>query len=285
MITVEALRVRLGRAQVLDGLDFQVGRGQSLALWGQNGAGKTTVIRALLGLVPFQGRVILAGLSMPEQGRAARAAVGYVPQLLAYDQDMDCLGLLRFFGAIRGAPTEAPRQLLAQLGLEAQATKAVGALSGGMKQRLALAAALLGDPPILLLDEPTASLDAAARAELTSLIAQLRTAGKTLLITTHRLAEVAALADRVLVLEGGRARGDCAADGLARFLGLPARLLLRVAGPAEEAVRLLEAAGFKAAAAGSGLRVEAPAGRHGEPLALLASAGIGVTDAQLEEGS
>lgn len=285
MIAVEALRVRLGRAQILDGLDFQLGRGQSLALWGQNGAGKTTVIRALLGLVPFQGRVSLAGLSMPEQGRAARAAVGYVPQQLAYDQDMDCLGLLRFFGAIRGAPAAAPRELLAQMGLETQAAKAVGALSGGMRQRLALAVALLGDPPILFLDEPTANLDAVARAELTTLIAGLRADGKTLLLTTHRLAEVAALADRVLVLEGGRVRGACAADDLARFLGLPARLLLRVVGPPEEAVRLLEGAGFKAAAAGSGLRVEAPAGRHGEPLALLASAGIRVSDAQLEEAS
>ncbi len=285
MIQVENLRVRLGRAQILDGLGFQVGRGQSLALWGQNGAGKTTVIRALLGLVPFEGKVRLAGLAMPTQGRAARAAVGYVPQQLAYDQDMDCLGLLRFFGAIRGAPAEAPRALLAQLGLEAQAAKAVGALSGGMKQRLALAAALLGDPPILFLDEPTANLDAAARAELTSLIAELRAAGKTLLLTTHRLAEVAALADRVLVLEGGRVRGDCAAEGLAQFLGLPARLALRLEGDTTLALRLLDEAGFKARANGVGLRVEAPAGRHGAPLALLASAGITILDAQLEEGS
>lgn len=285
MIQVENLRVRLGRAQILDGLGFQVGRGQSLALWGQNGAGKTTVIRALLGLVPFEGKVRLAGLAMPTQGRAARAAVGYVPQQLAYDQDMDCLGLLRFFGAIRGAPAEAPRALLVQLGLEAQAAKAVGALSGGMKQRLALAAALLGDPPILFLDEPTANLDAAARAELTSLIAELRAAGKTLLLTTHRLAEVAALADRVLVLEGGRVRGDCAAEGLAQFLGLPARLALRLEGDTTLALRLLDEAGFKARANGVGLRVEAPAGRHGAPLALLASAGITILDAQLEEGS
>lgn len=285
MIQVANLRVRLGRAQILDGLGFQVGRGQSLALWGQNGAGKTTVIRALLGLVPFEGKVRLAGLAMPTQGRAARAAVGYVPQQLAYDQDMDCLGLLRFFGAIRGAPAEAPRALLVQLGLEAQAAKAVGALSGGMKQRLALAAALLGDPPILFLDEPTANLDAAARAELTSLIAELRAAGKTLLLTTHRLAEVAALADRVLVLEGGRVRGDCAAEGLAQFLGLPARLALRLEGDTTLALRLLDEAGFKARANGVGLRVEAPAGRHGAPLALLASAGITILDAQLEEGS
>jgi ABC-type multidrug transport system ATPase subunit len=285
MIRVEGLSVRLGQAQVVDGLDFAVSAGESLALWGQNGAGKTTVIRALLGLVPFSGQVVLAGHQMPGEGRAARAHVGYVPQQLAYYEDMSALGLLRYLAALRAAPHGEPQALLAQVGLADHSAKAVGALSGGMKQRLALAAALLGDPPILLLDEPTASLDAGARSELTALIAGLRAAGKTLLVTTHRLAEVSALADRVLVMEGGRVRASCGAQELEAVLGLPARLHLRASGDMNQAVALLRAEGFTAQVNGRGLQVEAVPGRRAAPVVLLLAAGFAVDDIQIEEGS
>ncbi len=284
MIRTEGLSVRLGGALVVDGLDFTVAAGESLALWGENGAGKTTVIRALLGLVPFSGQVRLAGREMPREGRAARAAVGYVPQQLAYYEDMSSLGLLQFLAALRVAPRGMPESLLERVGLADHAAKAVGALSGGMKQRLALAAALLGDPPILLLDEPTASLDAGARAELTALIADLRASGKTLLVTTHRLSEVAALADRVLVMDGGRARASCAAQALETVLGLPARLHLRCAGDLGRAVAILQAAGFPARATGRGLQVEAEPGQRMAPVTTLLAAGFAVEDIQTEEG-
>lgn len=284
MIRVAGLSVRLGRALVVDDLSFAVTAGESVALWGQNGAGKTTVIRALLGLVPFRGDLRLAGRRMPAEGRSARASVGYVPQQLAYYEDMSAMGLLRFLAALRAAPRGEPEALLAQVGLADHAGKAVGALSGGMKQRLALAAALLGDPPILLLDEPTASLDAGARAELTTLIAGLRAAGKTLLVTTHRLAEVSALADRVVVMEGGRLRASCAAAELEAILGLPAKLHLVCAGDLGRAVATLQAAGFTARANGRGLQVDALPGRRAAPVALLLAAGFTVDDIQIEEG-
>ena len=149
---------------------------------------------------------------------------------------------------------------------------------------LALAAALLGDPPILLLDEPTASLDAGARSELTALIAGLRAAGKTLLVTTHRLAEVSALADRVLVMEGGRVRASCGAQELEAVLGLPARLHLRASGDMNQAVALLRAEGFTAQVNGRGLQVEAVPGRRAAPVVLLLAAGFAVDDIQIEEG-
>ena len=117
MIRTEGLSVRLGSALVVDGLDFTVAAGESLALWGENGAGKTTVIRALLGLVPFSGQVRLAGREMPREGRAARAAVGYVPQQLAYYEDMSSLGLLQFLAALRVAPRGMPESLLERVGL------------------------------------------------------------------------------------------------------------------------------------------------------------------------
>jgi ABC-type multidrug transport system ATPase subunit len=284
VIQAAGLGVRLGRVLVVDDLSFSVAAGESVALWGQNGAGKTTVIRALLGLVPFSGDLRLAGYRMPAQGRLARASVGYVPQQLAYYDDMSAMGLLRFLAALRAAPRGEPEALLAQVGLADHAGKAVGALSGGMKQRLALAAALLGDPPILLLDEPTASLDAGARAELTTLIAGLRASGKTLLVTTHRLAEVSALADRVVVMEGGRLRASCPASELETILGLPAKLHLSCSGDLARALATLQAAGYAARANGRGLQVDALPGRRAAPLALLLAAGFTVDDIQIEEG-
>jgi len=278
VIQAAGLGVRLGRVLVVDDLSFSVAAGESVALWGQNGAGKTTVIRALLGLVPFSGDLRLAGYRMPAQGRLARASVGYVPQQLAYYDDMSAMGLLRFLAALRAAPRGEPEALLAQVGLADHAGKAVGALSGGMKQRLALAAALLGDPPILLLDEPTASLDAGARAELTTLIAGLRASGKTLLVTTHRLA------DRVVVMEGGRLRASCPASELETILGLPAKLHLSCSGDLARALATLQAAGYAARANGRGLQVDALPGRRAAPLALLLAAGFTVDDIQIEEG-
>lgn len=286
MIDLAAVTVQLGKRRVVDELSFAVARGERVALWGENGAGKTTVIRALLGLLPFSGQATVAGHDVRRAGRQARAAIGYVPQQLALYDELTALGYLRFMGGLRHAPADQPPALLARVGLEEHAAKPVGALSGGMRQRLALAGALLGDPPVLVLDEPTASLDAAARTDFQGLLGELHAPGHSLLITSHRLEEVAALADRVLVLRQGRLVESCLAQDLARTLRLEATLRLMVAAEAaDEALAVLGELGFSARRNGRGLLVQVAPGRRAAPIHALVERGIAVDDLALEEGT
>lgn len=285
MIEVQGLTVRFRRHTALDAVSFQVPAGGSLALWGENGAGKTTAIRAVLGLLPYRGDIRVHGHDLRRHGRRARAAIGYVPQQLALYDELSALGYLRFMAGLRHVPADQAAGLLARVGLDDHAAKAVGALSGGMRQRLALAAALLGDPPILVLDEPTANLDAAARADFLRLLGDLAPTGKTFLFTSHRAEEVAALAGRVLVLAGGRVQAECAAAELAQALGLHATLRLMVAeASVDAALAALAAAGYPARRNGLGVLVQVPPGERAVPVRVLLERGVAVDDLALEEG-
>jgi ABC-type multidrug transport system ATPase subunit len=188
----------------LDDVSFRLERGSALALWGANGAGKTTLLKCLLGLLDCEGSLHLDGHDLRQSGRAARRFLGYVPQELAFHNGMRVDECCRFYAKLKRAPLSRIPVVLAQVGLASQQRKAVGALSGGMKQRLALALALLADPPVLLLDEPTSNLDAKTRDEFIDLLIELRRGGKTLLFTSHHAEEVDRLADQVLVLVDGR---------------------------------------------------------------------------------
>ncbi|RLT35933.1 MAG: nitrous oxide reductase family maturation protein NosD [Chloroflexi bacterium] len=198
-------------------LSFELAAGTSIALWGVNGAGKTTVLKCLLGLLASEGELHLNGYDLRRDGRTARRFLGYVPQELAFHNDLSVAESCRFYARLKGVGDARIPVVLAQVGLTGQEKKAVGALSGGMKQRLALALALLAEPPVLLLDEPTSNLDAATRDEFIALLVQLRNAGKTLLFTSHYADEVERLAGRVLVLADGRLVAD----------GAPAEVLRR----------------------------------------------------------
>jgi len=286
MIRVRDLTVRLGGATVLEGLSFDVAPGGGVALWGTNGAGKTTALRAMLGLLPFDGAVGIGGHDVPAHGRQARRLIGYVPQQLAFWDDLEALECLQWLARLRRAPVERAAALLERVGLGGHGAKRVGALSGGMKQRLALAAALLGDPPILLLDEPTANLDAAGRTDFLALLADLRASGKTLVVTTHRLAEVQALADHVVVLESGRVQLSCTADALEAAL-YPFATLRLVVAPADEAAALaaLARGGFQTHANGRGILVRVAAGRRAAPVEALVAADVAVEDLMMEDGA
>lgn len=185
--------------RVVDNVSFEVRAGEGFALWGPNGAGKTTLAKAMLGLIPFQGSIELFGCAVKQHGKRARAVVGYVPQEVTF-YDWTTRATMEFYARLKRVAPSRIDALLTQMGLAAHASKQVSALSGGLKQRLALALALLSDPPLLLLDEPTANLDSQARAEYVRLIAELKGAGKTIVFASHRLEEVETLADTVLWL-------------------------------------------------------------------------------------
>lgn len=199
VVSARAVGKAYGKTRVLEAVNFELRAGEALALWGPNGAGKTTLVKALLGLIPFEGELVVAEIPVKRDAKHARGRIGYVPQEATF-YDWTTRATMEFYARLKRVALPRIDVLLEQLGLQMHARKSVSALSGGLKQRLALALALLADPPILLLDEPTANLDTRARAEYLKLIAAQKRAGKTILFASHRLEEVEALADHVLWL-------------------------------------------------------------------------------------
>lgn len=283
MIQFSHLTKRFGAFTAADDLSFTVPERTAVALWGPNGAGKTTIIKCLLGLLSYNGRIEVSGLDAHRQGRVVRRSLGYVPQELAFYPDLSTLDTALFYARLKHIPASRAKDVLDQVGLAAHDGKAVGALSGGMKQRLALGLALLADPPLLVLDEPTSSLDAAARHQFLSLLLDVKTAGKTILFTSHRLEEVESLADEVLVLEAGKLRLTCRAAELSRCLGL--RTQVRLFLPAElmeSALQALQADGLSARKNGVGLLVDVLPDEKARPIHILGQAAIRVDDFELE---
>ncbi|MFQ5889553.1 MAG: ABC transporter ATP-binding protein [Gemmatimonadota bacterium] len=222
MITGRAVTKRYGDQLVLDALDFHVERGERVALLGLNGAGKTTLLRCLLGLVSFEGELTVDRLSAGAggaEGKGVRGRIGYVPQQPPRF-DLTLTEFVDLFSRLRGVPAEGPADFLERLGMPLDRTgrKLLRELSGGMLQKALLAMSLGAGVPVLLLDEPTASLDASARADF---LAALREAPaeSTLLFASHRVEDVQALADRVLLLEEGRLAFDGRVDEMIRRAG------------------------------------------------------------------
>jgi ABC-type multidrug transport system ATPase subunit len=284
MIHFSHLTKRFGKFTAVDDLSFVVEAQQALALWGANGAGKTTAIKCLLGLLRYDGQIRVAALDAHRQGKAARRLMGYVPQELAFYNDLSALDTARFYARLKRVPASRAGEVLAQVGLQAHGQKAVGALSGGMKQRLALGLALLADPPVLVLDEPTSNLDAAGRDQFLDLLAGVRSAGKTVLFTSHRIEEISALADQVLVMEHGRQVATCSAAELPQRLGLRSQVKLRLHYDAiDPALLALAQGGFSASRNGHGVIVDVLPGQKAAPIHALRDAEIDVIDFEMHQ--
>lgn len=219
MITMRDLTVRFGAAEALSGVTLTVARAQRVALLGPNGAGKTTLLRALLAHVPFSGSAAIGGHDVRRDGSRARALVGYVPQTPAFPSHLTAGEVVAYVQQIRDLTAD-PLPVLAEVGLERDAGKPVGALSGGMTRRLALAVAQVGDPPVLLMDEPASYLDAGGETLLRAWLEDAASCGRTVLVATHHLNGLQSLVDRMVLLEGGRVRSDAdmAAVRAARWL-------------------------------------------------------------------
>lgn len=197
------LQKKFGDVEALRRINLSVERGAAVALWGDNGAGKSTTIKCILGLLNYRGVVTVGGLDCQREGKAVRRIIGYVPQEMHFYGDWPVTRTMNFYADLKRVSRSEISGLLSEAGLEDHAAKTVDALSGGLRQRLALAVALLGKPELLLLDEFTASLDVEARAGLLELLWRQRRKGLTVLFTTHRVDEVEALADRVEVMHAG----------------------------------------------------------------------------------
>jgi len=286
MITVKNLTKQFGKFTAVDNLSFEVTPGEAVALWGPNGAGKTTIIRSLLGLYAARGELRINGFEVSKAGKQARAALGYVPQELAFYNDLSTLDTLRFYANLKQVPASRIEAVLTEVSLADHRDKPVAALSGGMKQRLALAIALLADPPLLILDEPTSNLDTKARDDFIRLLLAQKQQGKTLLFTSHRLEEVELLATRILVLDKGRLRLTCDRPmELATQLGMQLSLKLVVPESMRQpALQLLRAQGFTATSNGVGVRVTVSPTAKTAPLQALLARDIEVNNFEIENG-
>jgi lipooligosaccharide transport system ATP-binding protein len=206
---VRALRKTYGGAAVVDGLSFAIRRGECYALLGPNGAGKTTTLRCCLGLTqPDSGDVRLVGEPVPREARRARVRVGVVPQIDNLDPDFTVTENLVVYGRNFGLSDEAVRVRLPELldfaSLAHKSDARIGELSGGMKRRLTLARALVNDPDLIFMDEPTTGLDPQARHLIWDRLKALLARGKTILLTTHFMDEAERLAHRLAVIDHGR---------------------------------------------------------------------------------
>ncbi len=282
MIRIERLTKRFGRAYAVRDASLTIDAGDSIALWGANGAGKTTLIRCVLGLLRFRGRVEVGGLNVRRNGKRARMLVGYVPQELGFHDDLGVAEALRFFARLRGLGRVDIDASLSRVGLAGEDRKRVRELSGGMKQRLALAIALLGDPPVLVLDEVTASLDAVGRRDLMGLLGTLRGSGRTVLFASHRIEEVRSLARRVATMDRGRITGILPVADFTGDQGRDAVLHLVMA-PAVRARALstLRDEGFTPRLNGVGLLVPVCQDRKAAPFRVLAEARLPVDDFEI----
>ncbi len=208
MLNVRGLTKCYGATTVVRGLDLDVRRGECFGLLGPNGAGKTTTLRLLLGLIePDAGSIELAGLAVPQHAREARSKVGVVPQMDNLDPDFtvreNLIAYGRYFGLSKAHIAARVPALLDFAGLASKADAPIAQLSGGMKRRLTLARALVNDPDILFLDEPTTGLDPQARHLIWQGLRRLIGEGKTIVLTTHFMDEAERLADRLAILDHG----------------------------------------------------------------------------------
>jgi ABC-2 type transport system ATP-binding protein len=242
MIRAAALSKHYGSLVALDQVDLEVHPGEILGFLGPNGAGKSTALRILSGfLPPTAGAASIAGHDLVQASLRARAHLGYLPEHFLAPAELRVEEYLRFRARLKGLGRRAAREqvgsLARRLGFEDRLRQSFTALSKGYRQRIGLADALLGDPPALLLDEPFSGLDPLQRQEFRGFLRELADNGKAVLFSSHVLPEVEEVADRILILAGGRARAVGTLEDLRRLLHQEARLVLRVDGGGLAAAR------------------------------------------------
>ncbi len=208
MLTLTGLKKSFGSAKAVDGLSLEVRRGEVFGLLGPNGAGKSTTIGMAVGLIaPDEGSIQIEGAGSPLEAKARRS-LGVAPQALALYEELTGEENLRFFGGLYGLSgselSARVTSVLDVVGLTPRRADRVKTYSGGMKRRVNLAAALIHDPPLLLLDEPTAGVDPQSRNNLLEAVRSLASAGKTIIYTTHYMEEASKLCDRVAIMDFGK---------------------------------------------------------------------------------
>ena len=225
-VTLTGVSKRFAKQLAVDHVDLQLRAGESVALAGHNGAGKSTLLKLILGLIhPSEGQVHLMGHETSSTAAVAvRKEIGYLPETVSLYPSLTGIEVLNFFAKLKGQPLEKNQELLSRVGLLGASTRRVRTYSKGMRQRLALAQAMLGEPQVLLFDEPTTGLDPASRQVFYEIVSELRAKGATILLSSHALSEIEAQTDRIVVMK----KGKKIADGTLGELRVQSELQTRV---------------------------------------------------------
>ena len=243
MIEVQDLTKYYGPQLAVSRLDFQVAAGEIVGFLGPNGAGKTTTLKILAGfLAPSAGTARINGYDCVTDSLAVRRSLGYVPENVAIYPDLTVTQFLRFAARAKGVAAKAETgevdRVVAACGLEEVRGKLVAALSKGFRQRLGLAQALVNQPPLLIMDEPTIGLDPSQIVEIRQLIQNLEGA-HTVMLSSHILPEVSQLCHRVIIINRGQIVASDTPENLSRQLGQGSRVLMTVAGPDDQVTAAL----------------------------------------------
>ena len=204
IIVVRDLRKRYGSLTAVDGVSFDVAEGEVFGILGPNGAGKTTTLEMIEGMRPIdEGSATIDGIDVRSDPREVKRRIGIQLQASAFFDELTLVELIDLFGRLYGRAVD-PMKLLADVELTEKAKSQVRTLSGGQKQRFSIASALVNQPRVLFLDEPTTGLDPQARRHLWGLVRTLRDRGHTVVLTTHYMEEAEELCDRVAIMDGGK---------------------------------------------------------------------------------
>ena len=217
VVRIDGLRVRRGHREVFDGLSLSIPRGQVIGLLGPSGCGKTTLMRSIVGVQRTHGGSVTV-LGDPAGSPALRHRVSYGTQGAAVYDDLSVRENLRYFASVLGTTRSDAERVISEVGLADHAQQSVAALSGGQVNRVSLAAALLGSPELVVLDEPTVGLDPVLRAELWTLFRRIADAGATMLVSSHVMDE-ALRCDRLLLMREGRIIADTTPQDLLDMTG------------------------------------------------------------------
>ena len=269
VLRCSGLRRRFGSTVAVDGVDIVIGPGEAYGLLGPNGAGKTTMIALIVGLLaPDEGEVVVGGRSVREDARAARALVGYVPQEIALYPELSARENLRFFGRLYGLRGHRLRrrigEVLELVGLTGRAGERVSTYSGGMQRRVNIAAGLLHEPALLVLDEPTVGVDPQSRNAILDGLEHLVAQGTSVLYTSHYMEEVERICDRIGIIDHGALIAEGTRRELVDRMGQADRIELTLAGDITDVAPALRAVpGVTAVdASPTGVVVLGAGGRH-----------------------
>lgn len=235
ILSVEGISKSFGKLQAAENVSFQVMQGEAFGLLGPNGAGKSTTINMLFGLLtPDRGTIRVAGRTMAEDALAVKRSLGYVPQEIALYPELTANENLMFWGRLYGLSgarlKERVGTVLEMVGLTERAKGRVGTFSGGMKRRINIAAALLHEPRVLIMDEPTVGIDPQSRNHILETVKQLNQQGLTIIYTSHYMEEVEFLCTRIGIIDHGRIIALGTVDELRRIVGEEAQITLTVQG-------------------------------------------------------
>ena len=236
MATIEVKHVskRYGKIEAVRDVTLDLAPGEATALVGHNGAGKTTLLKLMLGLVhPTAGTIRVLGDNPAAGEFAARRKLGYLPENVSFNAALTGREILSFYARLKGEPVAKALGLLDRVGLGSASARRVATYSKGMRQRLGLAQALIGEPQVLLLDEPTTGLDPELRLSFYEIVQALRDRGATVVLSSHALAELGEHADRVVIMSHGAMVAHGSINELRRIARLPAKIRLTVFGEME----------------------------------------------------